>query len=76
MTKKSKSREPENQQTTPDISAVLLDECPFPIFRVLDGGKVMLPNSEAREAAGLLTKNNEKLTAKPARMAAAKTSTS
>ena len=70
MTNKSKSNEPEKKQATPEISAVLLDECPFPIFRVLEGGKVMLPNLAAREAIGLLTKNNDKLTAKPARMAA------
>ena len=35
------------------------------------GGKVMLLQlGSAREAIGLLTKNNDKLTAKPARMAA------
>lgn len=69
MTKKSKSKEPGNEAVQ-DISAVLLNECPFPMFRVLQGGKVVLPNLASREAVGLLTKDNKKLTAKPARMAA------
>ena len=70
MTNQSQSKEAEKKQATPDISAVLLDECPFPIFRALEGGKVVLPNLAAREAIGLLTKNNDRLTAKPAKMVA------
>ncbi|WP_299754946.1 PAS-domain containing protein [uncultured Boseongicola sp.] len=53
-----------------ELSGILLDECPFPIFRVGKDAKVYLPNTAAREAVGLLTKDNKKLTSKPARMAA------
>lgn len=62
--------EADHASSPEDLSMVLLDECPFPIFRVLTGGKVLLPNAAARDATGLLNKDNTKLTAKPARMAA------
>ena len=52
-----------------DISAVLLDECPFPIFRVSRDGRVTQPNLAARGAVGLLVRNNTKLAAKPTKMA-------
>jgi len=69
MSKNSKSN---TKKSEPDraVSAVLLDECPFPIFRTLKDGTVILPNLAAREAVGLLRKDNKKLTAKPAKVAA------
>ena len=53
-----------------DLSRSLLDESPFPMFRVFKDGRVLLPNLAAREAVGLLTKDKKKLTANPARAAA------
>ena len=69
MAPKDKS-EADHESSPEDLSLVLLDECPFPIFRVLEGGKVLLPNAAARNATGILNKDNTKLTAKPARIAA------
>ena len=52
-----------------DLARNLLDESPFPMFRVYEDGHVVLPNLAAREAVGLLNKDKKKLTARPARAA-------
>ena len=53
-----------------DLPQALLDECPFPIFRASDTGEVLLANTAARSAPGILTKDNKKMASAPAKMAA------
>ena len=55
--------------TDASLSATLMDECPFPIFRTLEDGSVLSPNKAACEAEGLLSKNHKKLLAKPQKLA-------